>query len=188
MKGFARRLVLKQRHRVTQKWPIALAFIRLPELISDMCQMCFVTVSYCFISRYCSADPSINLNFSIFLYNSGERKEAVKQFNIYERKMEAYRSEKGNEIDQEVCLYLIHLVSQFEKDSLFHVLGQWRRSKKACGRRARSGRRKSPFSLPDSARRPPSFSIFPTEWNRLEKEYFTATVMTSNHCVCKFYC
>lgn len=49
-----------------------------------------------------NTDPSINLNFSIFLYNSGERKEAAKQFNIYERKMEAYRSEKGNEIDQEL--------------------------------------------------------------------------------------
>ena len=56
-----------------------------------------------FFSPHCSTDPSINLNFSIFLYNSGERKEAAKQFNIYETKMEAYRSEKGNEIDQEVC-------------------------------------------------------------------------------------
>ena len=63
-----------------------------------------------YLSRCCSTDPSINLNFSIFLYNSGERKEAAKQFNIYERKMEAYRSEKGNEIDQEVCKALFSVL------------------------------------------------------------------------------
>jgi len=49
-----------------------------------------------------NTDPSINLNFSIFLYNSGERKEAAKQFNIYERKMESLRSVKGSDIDQEL--------------------------------------------------------------------------------------
>lgn len=78
-----------------------------------ICDMSFVQkASYCFVSHYCSTDPSINLNFSIFLYNSGERKEAAKQFNIYERKMETYRSVKGNEIDQEVCLHLVHILVQ----------------------------------------------------------------------------
>lgn len=51
---------------------------------------------------YFSTDPSINLNFSIFLYKTGAAKEASKQLNIYERKMEEMRSIKGNEIDQEV--------------------------------------------------------------------------------------
>ena len=60
------------------------------------------------MSRYFSTDPSINLNFSVFLYNTGEKKEAAKQFSIYEKKMETYRSVKGNEIDQEVGLYLVH--------------------------------------------------------------------------------
>ena len=54
-----------------------------------------------------STDPSVNLNFSIFLYNSGERKDAAKQFNVYERKMESYRSVKGVEIDQEVSKIVI---------------------------------------------------------------------------------
>lgn len=47
-------------------------------------------------------EPSINLNFSVFLYNSGDRKEAAKQFNIYEKKMETVRSVKGSDIDQEL--------------------------------------------------------------------------------------
>lgn len=49
-----------------------------------------------------NSDPSVNLNFSIFLYNTGEKKDAAKQFNIYERKMESYRSVKGVEIDAEL--------------------------------------------------------------------------------------
>lgn len=49
-----------------------------------------------------NTDPSINLNFSIFLYKTGAAKEASKQLNIYERKMEEMRSIKGNEIDQEL--------------------------------------------------------------------------------------
>ena len=51
---------------------------------------------------YFSTNPSINLNFSIFLYKTGAAKEASKQLNIYDRKMEEMRSIKGNEIDQEV--------------------------------------------------------------------------------------
>ena len=54
-----------------------------------------------------STDPSINLNFSIFLYNSGERKEAAKQFSIYEKKMETARSVKGSDIDQEVHVFAL---------------------------------------------------------------------------------
>ena len=57
-----------------------------------------------FFNFYFSSDPSINLNFSIFLYNTGEKKDAAKQFNIYERKMESYRLVKGVEIDAEVNL------------------------------------------------------------------------------------
>jgi len=47
------------------------------------------------------------LNFSIFLYNSGERKEAAKQFSIYEKKMETARSVKGSDIDQEVHVFAL---------------------------------------------------------------------------------
>lgn len=49
-----------------------------------------------------NTDPSINLNFSIFLYNSGERKEAAKQFSVYEKKMDSIRSVKGSDVDQEL--------------------------------------------------------------------------------------
>lgn len=49
-----------------------------------------------------NSDPSINLNFSVFLYNTGEKKDAAKQFNIYERKMESYRLVKGVEVDPEL--------------------------------------------------------------------------------------
>ena len=63
-----------------------------------------LTVEFFNFYFYFSSDPSINLNFSIFLYNTGEKKDAAKQFNIYERKMESYRLVKGVEIDAEVNL------------------------------------------------------------------------------------
>lgn len=63
---------------------------------------------------YFSTDPSINLNFSIFLYNTGAAKEASKQLNIYERKMEEMRSIKGNEIDQEVTALIGSKYLRFE--------------------------------------------------------------------------
>ena len=73
-----------------------------------------------FFYFYFSSDPSINLNFSIFLYNTGEKKDAAKQFNIYERKMESYRSVKGVEIDAEVNLPS-HIFNPFAFSILFSI-------------------------------------------------------------------
>ncbi len=49
MNGFARRLVLKQRHRVTRKWPIAKAFFMFPmalEWLSFSCPLFILFLSF----------------------------------------------------------------------------------------------------------------------------------------------
>ena len=55
-------------------------------------------------SRVClsRSDPSVSLNYSIFLYNNGERKLAGRQFSNYEKRMDVLRHSKGSDIDQEV--------------------------------------------------------------------------------------
>ena len=50
----------------------------------------------------CRRDPMVNLNYCVFLYNTGDRKAAAKQFSIFEQKFQALRSSNPNEIDQEV--------------------------------------------------------------------------------------
>ncbi|KXJ17659.1 Bardet-Biedl syndrome 4 protein [Exaiptasia diaphana] len=47
-------------------------------------------------------DPGISLNYSTFLYNMGDKKHAAKQFAVYEKKMEAFRETKANDIDREI--------------------------------------------------------------------------------------
>jgi len=50
-----------------------------------------------------------------------------------------------------------------DKTSLFKVLGQWGRSKTWAGDGWGLGEKTSPFPYPDPARRPPAFSIAPTD-------------------------
>ena len=46
-------------------------------------------------------DPLVNLNFTVFLYNRGERKMAAKQFSIFEQK---HKAQGQVEIDSEVSM------------------------------------------------------------------------------------
>ena len=48
--------------------------------------------------RY-SQDPLVNLNYTVFLYNRGERKLAAKQFSLFEQK---HKAQGQVEIDSEV--------------------------------------------------------------------------------------
>ncbi|KAL5021550.1 hypothetical protein ScPMuIL_000705 [Solemya velum] len=47
-------------------------------------------------------DPAINLNYSVLLYNLGDKRTAGKQFSIYDQKMRALKSSHPNSVDQEL--------------------------------------------------------------------------------------
>lgn len=53
---------------------------------------------------FCSrSNPLVNLNFAIFLYNHGEKKGALDQYQEMERKVNILRDNSGNfEFDSEV--------------------------------------------------------------------------------------
>ena len=51
-------------------------------------------------------DPLVNLNYTVFLYNRGERKMAAKQFSMFEQK---HKAQGQVEIDSEVRM--AHIIS-----------------------------------------------------------------------------
>lgn len=54
-----------------------------------------------------SSNPLVNLNFAIFLYNHGEKKEALAQYQEMERKVNLLRDSNSNfEFDSEVFMLL----------------------------------------------------------------------------------
>ena len=55
-----------------------------------------------------SKDPTLHLNYAIFLYNNGDRKSASKQFNLFEEKLKLRRED----VDAEVCgsLHCINVI------------------------------------------------------------------------------
>jgi len=52
-------------------------------------------------------DPLVSLNFAIFLYNTGDKAAAARQFHSFEKRMEAVAS---NDVDSEVALCFNYFV------------------------------------------------------------------------------
>lgn len=63
---------------------------------------------------FCSrSNPLVNLNFAIFLYNHGEKKGALDQYQEMERKVNLLRDSSSNfEFDSEVFQILLMFISQ----------------------------------------------------------------------------
>lgn len=54
-----------------------------------------------------SSNPLVNLNFAIFLYNHGEKEEALAQYQEMERKVNFLRDSNSNfDFDSEVLMLL----------------------------------------------------------------------------------
>lgn len=59
------------------------------------------TGSFC---RRCN--PLVNLNYAVLLYNQGERKGALAQFQEMEKKIRLLKDSPSLEFDAEVCLFI----------------------------------------------------------------------------------
>lgn len=51
------------------------------------------------------SNPLVNLNFAIFLYNHGDKKAALDQYQEMERKVNALRDGSGFDFDSEVPVH-----------------------------------------------------------------------------------
>lgn len=56
------------------------------------------------VCRRCN--PLVNLNYAVLLYNQGERKGALAQYQEMERKVSLLKDSSSLEFDSEVCLLL----------------------------------------------------------------------------------
>lgn len=51
-------------------------------------------------------NPLVNLNYAVLLYNQGEKKNALAQYQEMEKKVNLLKDNSSVEFDSEVCLLL----------------------------------------------------------------------------------